>query len=75
MLRSTETVTLTWKDVNAKVVPPNRRFCRGPDPNAEVKQVLNNSKRSDVYEYHMVLYVLYVSHKSLMADSQVSQFR
>lgn len=50
MVDSTETVTLTWENVDAYVEPPTRGCCRGPDPNVPRKQVLKQGK---FFLYHV----------------------
>ncbi|KAH3715726.1 protein white-like [Dreissena polymorpha] len=42
MVDSSETVTLSWQNVNVYVNPPSRACCRGPDPAVERKHVLRN---------------------------------
>ncbi|XP_052245960.1 uncharacterized protein LOC127854896 [Dreissena polymorpha] len=46
MVDSSETVTLSWQNVNVYVNPPSRACCRGPDPALERKHVLRNGKFS-----------------------------
>ncbi|XP_045170130.2 protein white-like [Mercenaria mercenaria] len=42
MVDSTETVTLSWENVNVYVNPKNQVCCRGSDQNMSSKQVLRN---------------------------------
>ncbi|KAH3789924.1 hypothetical protein DPMN_168116 [Dreissena polymorpha] len=42
MVDSSETVTLSWQNINVYVKPPKRVSSRGPDPALERKHVLRN---------------------------------